>query len=38
MPMLIDAGKRVLIDTHFLIDAGACVPRVNQDENSASGR
>ncbi|MFM0632640.1 hypothetical protein [Paraburkholderia xenovorans] len=30
MPMLIDAGKRLLID------AGERVPRVNQDENSLS--
>ena len=45
MPMLIDAGKRLLIEALFLIvaderlliDAGTCcMPRVNQDENSAS--
>ncbi|WP_157658420.1 hypothetical protein [Burkholderia ubonensis] len=45
MPMLIDAGKRLLIDALFLIvadarlliDAGTKrMPRVNQDENSAS--
>jgi hypothetical protein len=27
MPMLIDAGKRLLIDAQFLIDAGERVPR-----------
>ncbi|MGF7137228.1 hypothetical protein P3T40_008741 [Paraburkholderia sp. EB58] len=36
MPMLIDAGKRSLIDAQFLIDAGERVPRDNQAENSSS--
>ncbi len=33
--MLIDAGKRLLIDAQCLIDAGERVPRDNQDENGA---
>jgi hypothetical protein len=36
MPMLIDAGKRSLIDAQFLIDAGERVPRDNQAENGSS--
>jgi hypothetical protein len=36
MPMLIDAGKRLLIDAQCLIDAGERVPRDNQAENSSS--
>ncbi|MFM0515601.1 hypothetical protein, partial [Paraburkholderia sp. RL17-373-BIF-A] len=37
MPMLIDAGKRLLIDdAQCLIDAGERVPRDNLDENVAA--
>jgi len=33
MPMLIDAGKRSLIDEQFLVDAGGRVLRDNQAAN-----